>query len=66
MVCYISQHTLNIMKIMQRLKDERYLKLTQHQKIHDWKTILSFWGFFQGRTVSFRECNENDNRISKQ
>ncbi len=32
-----------------------------------WKTILSFWGpaYFQGRTVSFRECNPHKFWLAK-
>ena len=36
------------------------LKLTfSHLKMDGWNTIVSFWGpaYFQGRTVSFRDCN---------
>ena len=38
------------------------LKLTWHLKMDGWNTIVSFWGpaYFQGRTVSFRECTRWD------
>ena len=38
------------------------LKLTfSHVRMDVWNTIVSFWmAYFQGRSVSFRECNTGD------